>query len=75
VGQSAYIDVAINISRDEFLKLYQRGSAVVHAKAMDGRSVQFPATALRPWVSHLGVVGRFRIFFDDNNRLGMIEPL
>ncbi|WP_317928690.1 DUF2835 family protein [Halioxenophilus sp. WMMB6] len=71
---SNFIEVSIAISREELLILYRRGSAVVNARALDGRRVQFPATALRPWVDHWGVRGNFRIYFDQNNRLSRIEP-
>ncbi|BFM06964.1 DUF2835 domain-containing protein [Halioxenophilus aromaticivorans] len=69
-----YIEVALSISRDEYLKLYQMGRAVVKARATDGRRVQFPAQALRPWVAHSGIQGKFRIYFDQQNRLSKIEP-
>ncbi len=69
-----YIEVALSISRDEYLKLYQVGRAVVSARSTDGRRVQFPAQALRPWVGHSGIQGKFRIYFDHQNRLSKIEP-
>jgi len=69
-----FIEVALAISAEEYLKLYQRGHAVVSARSLDGRRVQFPAQALRPWVGHSGIRGKFRIFFDHQNRLSKIEP-
>ena len=69
-----FLDVYLAISQEEMLKLYRNVNAVVHAKSVDGVRVQFPAQALRPWVGHRGVEGRFRIYFDRNNRLSKIEP-
>lgn len=69
------LDVAIAISREQYLKLYQLGQAVVSAQSTDGRRVQFPAQALRPWVGHHGIKGKFRIYFDEQNRLSRIESV
>ena len=69
-----FIEVAITIGAEEYLKLYKLGRAVVNARSTDGRRVQFPAEALRPWVNHDGIRGKFRIYFDQDNRLSRIEP-
>ncbi len=41
----------------------------VVTRAEDGRTLRFPAEQLRPFVDHSGVHGRFRIEFDNNNKL------
>ncbi len=70
------VEIHLNISKDEFIKLYQSGGrANVLATARDGRRIQFPASSLRPWLNHSGIVGLFVIYFDDSNRLSRIERL
>ncbi|GLS26544.1 DUF2835 domain-containing protein [Marinibactrum halimedae] len=63
------IDVRLSIPAQEYLRLYQSGVANVSAVAVDGRRVQFPSRALRPFVTHQGVVGMFRLYLDEDNRL------
>lgn len=74
VDKARFVEVAISIQADELLKLYRTPGAVVHARTVDGRRVQFPAQSLRPWVTRDGIRGKFRIYFDPDNRLSRIEP-
>jgi len=54
----------LNISSEEYLKLYQGRAESVHAMARDGRSIRFPAHILRSFVTREGVRGTFVIHFD-----------
>ena len=47
----------------------------VLATSVDGRRVRFPAMILRPFVTHVGIRGRFRILFDENHRFQGIEKI
>lgn len=58
----------LNISADEYLRYYRGGVRVVHVRSVDGRRINFPANRLVPFVSHDGVIGRFALQFDDQNR-------
>lgn len=71
----AYLVVDLHISADEYLRWYQGGAKVVHAKTRDGRSIQFPAGSLQPFVDHAGVHGTFAIHFDQRNKLQRVERL
>ncbi len=59
----------LNLSASECLTYYQGMARDVVARALDGRTVRFPANALRPHVSHEGVNGLFALRFDENNKL------
>lgn len=61
------------ISAREFERLYAGSADTVYARALDGRSVTFPARVLCPYVEQQGVRGRFRIQFDEQNRFSSIE--
>lgn len=62
------IVVDLNISREEWLKIYRGETNLVYARSRDGRSIQFPANILNPYTSHSGVQGSFIIYFDERGK-------
>lgn len=69
------IIVDIQISPDEWIKLYQGLATDVRTTARDGRSVRFPARILSRFYLKDGIRGTFRILFDDAGRFTSIERL
>ncbi|WP_420391010.1 DUF2835 domain-containing protein [Marinobacter sp.] len=69
------IIVDVNISPDEWIKLYQGSATDVHTTARDGRSVRFPARILSRFYLRNGVQGSFRILFDDQGKFVSVERL
>lgn len=69
------IIVDLNIHRDEWLRLYRGESQLVRTRAVDGRSVQFPANILSTFTSHDGVKGCFAISFDESGKFKDIVRL
>ena len=69
------IIVDVNISPDEWIKLYQGSATDVHTRARDGRSVRFPARILSRFYLRDGVQGSFRILFDDQGKFVSVERL
>lgn len=67
--------VNLLITPDEYQRLYQGVVRDVLAQSIDGRRVRFPAAILRPYVTHSGISGRFRIVFDEQNRFQAIEKI
>jgi hypothetical protein len=67
------IYIRIRISADEYLKQYQVPGINVHTVAEDGRNVAFPASILKPFVTHSGIQGRFCILFDQNGKFNSIQ--
>ncbi len=65
----------LQISPDEFQRLYEGTVKEVSARSIDGRRVRFPANVLRPFVTHIGISGLFRIQFSDDNRFQRIEKI
>lgn len=41
---------------------------MVVARSLDGRTVRFPASRLRPFMTTTGIQGRFTISFDDQHK-------
>ncbi|MBR9885457.1 MAG: DUF2835 domain-containing protein [Oceanospirillales bacterium] len=67
--------VELNISTEEYLRLYRGEVDSVLARALDGRQVRFPANSLRPFVTRGGVSGRFRIRYNEHGKLVDIQKL
>jgi hypothetical protein len=63
----------LNLSAEHYLRFYQGQASRVSVIAADGRRIEFPANALRPYVTRQGVVGDFQLIIDDNNRLLRLE--
>ncbi|MES9870333.1 MAG: DUF2835 domain-containing protein [Sedimenticola sp.] len=57
------------IPADSYLRYYRGDAQVVSAVSEDGRRVEFPATALRQFVSRDGIYGYFELVIDRNNKL------
>lgn len=55
------IDVIIELSPEACLAHYEGRAGMVHTLSLDGRSVAFPAEALRRVVRQDGVHGVFRL--------------
>lgn len=69
------ITVSLNISSDEYLKAYQGAGKNVFAKDLEGRNVRFPASILRPFVTHSGVHGVFQIEFGETGKFSQIRKV
>ncbi|PIE24236.1 MAG: hypothetical protein CSA60_03250 [Neptuniibacter caesariensis] len=70
-----YIVIDLYISSDKYKKLYQGVAQNIFTHAIDGRSVQFPARILQPFLLSDGIRGRFRIQFDDDGKYRGIEKI
>ena len=68
---SGQIEFALNLSREQFMRYYRGSADAVVARSPDGRTVRFPARLLRPFVSHDGVQGRFRLRFQGHRLLDL----
>ncbi|MFW5816138.1 MAG: DUF2835 domain-containing protein [Wenzhouxiangella sp.] len=66
---------SLHISTDEYLRYYQGQAVAVVVTDSEGRTLRFPAGALRPHVAHNGIHGRFRLVTDDDHRLQRLEKV
>jgi len=67
------ISIDIVISSDEWLKIYRGTAKTVSTISRDGRSIQFPANILQPFVTHFGISGSFEIYFDNQGKFSSIQ--
>jgi len=68
VPESEY-HFSLQISQEQYLAYYRGEVKNVHVNMSDGSSMQFPASALRPFVTTEGVYGEFILRTDENNKL------
>ena len=61
------------ISAEEYLAYYQGSAQVVVALSDDGKTIQFPASAIRKFVTPDGIYGNFEITLEENNKLIAIQ--
>ena len=74
-NHSSTIRFRLAISAEEYLAYYQGSAREVVARSDDNKVVQFPASAIRKFVTHDGIFGSFEITFDENNKLIAIQPV
>lgn len=58
----------LHISAAKYLDYYRGTVHNVVATCTDGRSIQFPASLLTPFVTESGIHGAFALTCDDHNR-------
>ena len=63
----------LNMSSQEYLRYYQGNIDSIIVTLDDGRRIQFPAKALQKYVDSNGVRGAFRILFNENNKMTVLE--
>ena len=69
------VTVSLRISSRRFQAYYEGLADYVLARSDDGRTVQFPARVLRPFVSQRGIDGVFEITFSSPNKFHSIKKV
>ncbi len=65
--------IDIKIESDQYLKQYQQPNCMVNTRSRDGRTIQFPANILKPFLLHDGIKGSFCIYFDQRGKFQSIS--
>jgi len=68
-------EFGLDISSLEYLPYYRGEVRNVVARCFDGRTVQFPATLLTPFVTSSGIRGRFVMTCDDSGKGAQLQRL
>jgi hypothetical protein len=63
------ISFSLAISADKYKAYYQGQVQAIQVQSHDGRSIRFPANAIRQFVTADGVRGEFVMEVDGNNKL------
>lgn len=59
----------LSLSKEKYLAYYQGRARNVLVRSEDNRNIEFPASAIRRFLTHDGIYGLFEIHFDENNKL------
>ncbi len=70
-----YYYFSLNISYNKFLSHYGGVASNVVVNTDRGLRLQLPASRFRPFLSQLGVRGRFRLTTDQSNKFVKLEVL
>lgn len=65
----------VNISYQVFLQHYSGAASSAVVITENGLKLQLPAMRLRPYLTQMGVRGRFQVAVDDNNKLTTLTKL
>ncbi|MCG7588263.1 DUF2835 domain-containing protein [Photobacterium sp. OFAV2-7] len=66
---------SVYISYQAYLDHYSGAASTVLVVTDSGLKLQLPASRFRPFLSQLGVKGRFRITVNNQNRLDTLERI
>lgn len=67
--------VHLNIPKTELLKYDSGQTRQVFAHAHDGKKIVFPVERLKPYITHEGIHGTFKIQCNEEGKLHSIEKL
>jgi hypothetical protein len=70
---SGSVRFRLAIPAEDYLAYYQGSAQFVVARSEDNKTIRFPASAIRQFVTHDGVFGNFEITFDENKKLIAIK--
>ena len=65
----------LNVPAKKINELYQDGMRQVIVRSHNGKRIQLPAHELRRFITDSGLVGSFRVVFDENNKLIRLERI
>ncbi len=65
----------LDVPYQTFLQYYSGAASSVVVYTEQGLRLQIPAARLRPFLSQIGIKGRFRLVIDQNNKFVKLEAL
>ncbi|MFM2481207.1 DUF2835 domain-containing protein [Celerinatantimonas sp. YJH-8] len=66
---------SLSVSYEDYLRVYQGTAKNIIVTCDNGLTLQLPAERFRPFVSQLGVIGRFRLTTDNNHKFKSLEKI
>ena len=75
MGACTDIVFHLNITADEYVRVYSGTAKYVITKSIDGKSIKFPVNILQPYLTHDGVSGMFSLKYDKNNKFISIQKI
>jgi len=72
---NTYFTFSMRLNSAEYERYYRGTAQNIRIMTHQGVSIQFPASAVRPFLQSDGVNGDFVIFMDSNNKLVSLRKL
>ena len=69
------IRFSLDLSYDQYLRVYQGQAQRISAIADDGRSIVFPAGNIQPYLTCDGIQGHFEMTLAEGNKFAGIKKL
>ncbi|MCF6147452.1 MAG: DUF2835 domain-containing protein [Candidatus Kuenenia sp.] len=66
---------SLDISSDVYMAYYTGAAKYIHTTTTSGKTIKFPASALRKHLTHNGIHGFFEIEIGKNNKLLNIRKI
>jgi len=66
---------SLQISQQQYLQYYQGTASAVQVISESGQKIKFPAIRLRPFLTQIGIHGRFCLTIDRDNRFTNLQKL
>ena len=68
-----YYFFSIYLTYEQCLAYYKGHITAIQVIDDTGKKIRFPAAKILPYMSNLGIRGRFRLSLDDNNKFIALE--
>jgi len=65
----------MSLNRDKYMEYYAGQASCIRVRTEEGPTIQFPASVVKPWITHHGIDGYFQIEFDENHKLIEMKKL
>ena len=69
------IQFVLAISAEQYRRYYRGQAHVVQVRSVEGEIVQFPASVLKPHLTHAGIHGRFVLQVDADHRVAGLRRI
>ncbi|KLV03776.1 hypothetical protein ABT56_17535 [Photobacterium aquae] len=66
---------SIHVTYNDYLNYYSGAASTVLVVTDNGLKLQLPASRLRPYLTQLGIKGRFRLTVNADNKFQQLEKL
>ena len=72
---SAEFTFSLIISNQEYQRYYSGDAKSVQVRSEQGLLIQFPASSLKPFVTHNGISGKFLIKMTNENKIISLKKI
>ncbi|WP_462158469.1 DUF2835 domain-containing protein [Pseudoalteromonas sp. GB56] len=70
-----YFYFSLHLTYEQCLAYYKGRVSAIQVIDDAGLTIRFPATKILPYMSSIGIRGRFRLALDDNNKFVSLERI